>query len=664
MKKKYKPIQTFVAIDTETTGLFGHHGCRPFAVSTCDQDGNTNYWETPVNPATRTPNWTLSTVQKIWDYLIKFDVWVFHNLTFDLWMLSFLPSRKFGQIAQFMEEYIDFHDTLVRAHLFNSKEPLGLKEQALLHCGILDDDEKELDDCIKHLRHEAKKRSWTIAEEGIEELAGQRSKFHKCDFWIAKEIARSDRLPSKHPYHNICKTYAIKDSIRTAALFIRQEQTFESHPELLKPYKIQKNVILPIYRMAQQGISLHRIKFQTEMQEAENAKKVFVKTLRKLCNDSNFNPNSGLQLKKVIYEQFKFRVDRSTAKGNPSTDKSALPGLLNQDANKDARKFISTLLQYREVDSALKYMHSYQRFQRNEILYPSFNQCGTSTTRLSSSNPNGQNIGKGKERFDEDGNAIIAYSIRRVFGPDKGKVWSSIDYDQLQLRIFAYWSKESSLIDAFVKGFDFHTYMAMLIFETDEPTKIQRRVAKNVNFGYIFGAGENKIDATAGMPGIFRRVQSLFPNVTDAINRTVSFVRKHGYITTASGYRLNVPRNKAYAGVNYIVQGTEGDIVKTAITKCDIYLKSIPDIRIILQVHDELLFSANTYLGLNTIKKHLNTLAKLMEESGNEFEVPCICKPEIILDNWGEAIKLSDWRSDYCGDSSQQTRRRTRNGLR
>lgn len=645
-KAKYKPIESFIAIDTEGTGLFGHHGCRSFAVSTCDNLGHTNYWEAPVNPRTRIPQWSTRTLNSIYNYILSFDCLVFHNMAYDLFMLSLLPSRKWAALPIVVESSKDFHDTLIRTHLIDSKAPKGLKEQALLHCEILDNDEKELDDCIKSLRHEAKKLGWAIAEEGHTHLAGQKDKFHKCDFWLARAIADYYNYPESHPYRSICSTYAIKDAVRTAALFICQEQTFAANPELLAPYAIQHDVIMPIYRMARNGINLHSTKFKQELQESQNLRKSLITTMQKLVDNEDFNPNSHLQLKSVIYDYFEFDVTRTTPSGSPSTDKSALPELKYQQKSKVALRFIDTLLQYREVNSAVTYMQSYKRFQLNQILHPSFHQCGTSTTRLSSSNPNGQNIGKGKEHFDENGNPVTVYSIRRVFGPPSDRLWASIDYDQLQLRIFAYWSKEPSLIKAFEDGFDFHTFVAKSIFDVEEPTKAQRKVAKYVNFGIIFGAGPTKIDFMCGVPGTHSRVLKLFPNVAESIARTVSFVRRHGYVTTASGYRLQVPRNKAYAGVNYIVQGTEGDIVKTALTKCDKYLTSLDgqETKIILQVHDELLFSLQRKHSQQRTIKLLNNLSALMEESGMEFGVPCICKPEIIEDNWAESVKLSEWK--------------------
>lgn len=679
-KSKYiRRDDNFIAVDTEGTGLFPHHGCRAFAISSCDHSGDMNYWDARVNPFTRSVTWNPTLVRDIFEYILSYPVLVFHNFGYDFQiLLKLIEDTKLTkkQRSNIITELHDreIHDTVIRTHLFDSKAPRGLKDQALLHCDILDDDEKILDDIIKHIRLTyAKQNQWLLAQEGVEELAGQKNKFYKCDFWMAKEYAYALDLPPEDIHWRVCETYARRDALRTASLFVVQENTFESYPQFQKPYAIQKDLLFPLLRMSQQGIRLHDTKFDVELEEAKNIQKSHLRNMRIQLKDLSFNPKSHPQLKEALFDTFKFTPPKITAKGQASTDKTALPLLLLQKNSKPATRFVESLLAYREVSSAVSYMESYKRFQIDGYLYPSLNQCGTSTTRLSSSNPNGQNIGKGKEYTDEEGNTLIRYSIRRVFGPRKGQNWVSIDYDQLQLRIFAYWSKEKSLMDAFVKGFDFHTYMAMLIFETNEPTKIQRRTAKAINFGYIFGAGEAKIDATAGIKGIFRRVQRLFPNVTEQINRTVAFVKQYGYIETASGYRLKVDKRKAYAGVNYIVQGTEGDIVKSALIDCDEfiykalflsndpisnYIKQVKQSRdlfnefnkfriatsIILQVHDELLFSIpslqdNLEAGVHV----LNTLALIMEKAGDKFGVPCKCKPEVIEDNWAEARKLDSY---------------------
>lgn len=269
------------------------------------------------------------------------------------------------------------------------------------------------------------------------------------------------------------------------------------------------------------------------------------------------------------------------------------------------------------------------------------NIVGTSTTRLSSSDPNGQNVSKGKENeehIDADGNPIVEYSLRRVFGPPRGKVWYAIDYDQLQIRIFAFLSGELSLINAIRAGFDFHTTVARDLYEVEFPTKAQRKTAKYINFGIIFGAGERRISELSGVPWAYRKFTKLYPNVAEYIRSVSSESRSNGFIRTASGYPLVVPRNRSYAGVNYKVQGTEGDIVKLALYRIN-QLLSKPKYDCcsnLLQVHDEFIFEAPS-----DFEFPVSEICSIMELCGLEFGVECKAKPEIIKTNWAEGKELA-----------------------
>lgn len=225
------------------------------------------------------------------------------------------------------------------------------------------------------------------------------------------------------------------------------------------------------------------------------------------------------------------------------------------------------------------------------LLFASYDEAGTATTRLGCREPNLMNIAKAMNPFEKDFPDVSYYlsespSIRGIFGPPKGYLWYPMDYSQLQLRIFAAASGETSLQQAFLDGWDAHDYMAHRIFNLPDgvkPEDAQRRIAKNVNFGFIFGAGESKIDATAGRPGLYQDVLRLFPNAHKFIERTKEGIRRDGCVYTLGGYPLAIPlrSNKwrpdvlapaAHAGVNYIVQGTEGEIVKLGIALCHEFL--------------------------------------------------------------------------------------------
>jgi DNA polymerase I-like protein with 3'-5' exonuclease and polymerase domains len=631
----------FLAIDTESTGLFVYHGCEAFSISLChSEDGSNDFWDFNVNTVSRSVEYINGRVKDLYHRILDYTEFTFHNSVFDLLMLRKLP--RYGQ--RIFEHILSntFHDTIFSAHLVNSQDPLGLKEQCLLYCNILDTDEKQLDDYTKKARLQAKKLGWAIASADIPSLAGQSDKFHKCDMWVPKQLAIHQKLPLTNPWHTANQTYNNLDTWRSVCLRTIHKQWLKENPQYLPAYEQNIKTVYSVIAMQDHGITIQKEHFLPEYRKAKTVRDKAIKDMKSQIGNPDFNYSSTQQLQAALFTRFKFKPVKKTKAGGNSTDKTVLPELRLQKAAPKAKKFLDTLLSAREVQAAVSYMESYQRYELNGRLHPSFKIAGTSTVRFSSQNPNGQNIGKGKEDEDEYGNKSIKYSIRKVFGPEPGHVWLATDYDQLQLRIFATWSKEKVLMEAFRKGFDFHTYVAMIIFETDEPTKLQRRIAKNVNFGYIFGAGEAKIDSTAGVPGLYRRVQQLFPNVTEQIARTVSFVKRHGYVETASGYKLTVDKRKAYAGVNYIVQGTEGDIVKKALNDCFSFLSkdhsaesvlAHSPVKIVLQVHDEIIFDIPLALKLKNYVKPIN---RIMEQAGTYYGIECKCKPELYYNNWAE----------------------------
>ncbi len=644
-KKKFRKIKfdRFLAIDTETTGLDLIHGCGAFAVSLCDNDGNVHYFEVPVDPKTRKPKWSIALKQSLEYLVMAFEGldFVFHNATFDIRVLSKL-SRKLAKFFRSVPKE-KIHDTMVMAHLLDSKGPKGLKDLSVLHLDTLDDDEEELDKAVKKLHFVAKKLGWNYARADHPQFPGAKSRWHKMDMWIPRAYAESKKFEGTEEYRqfllNVCSKYAKLDAERTAGLFLVLLQALNEDWEAVTAYRIQQRVFYPLIDMEENGIHLLPQEFAREIEAYTVQKEAFTRSLRKLSDTPDLNPDANGQLSTILFDHFRYSPEKLTKTKAPSTDKEALNLLQYQTNTFQAKRFVDTLLHYRATNTALSYLNSYKRFQHDSYLHPNMNIVGTSTTRLSSSEPNGQNVSKGREldELDEDGNKIIAYSLRQVFGPPPGFKWYAIDYDQLQIRIFAYLSKEQSLVSAIEQGFDFHTTVAKSIFGVEEPTKQQRKVAKAINFGIIFGAGARKIDYMAGMIGSYDRFTLLYPNVASYIESTIKEVRRNGFIRTASGYPLTVPKNKAYAGVNYRVQGTEGDIVKYALANIYDYLQfNEPSIQIILQVHDEFLFQCP-----NNVEFPVGHICDLMEQAGSFFGVPCKAKPEIIKHNWGNPESIS-----------------------
>jgi DNA polymerase I-like protein with 3'-5' exonuclease and polymerase domains len=643
-----KSLTSFLAIDTETTGLSLKHGCRAFAVSMCDHSGEQYYWDAPVNTNTRTPAWTQQQRDEIYGVISSYPVLVFHNALFDIRVLAYLDPR--------IEKLIlskQYHDTMILSHILDSKKTKSLKDLGVLELGINDTDEKQLDDLVKKLHFAAKKLKWDYARPGHPHFPGAKSKFHKMDMWLPKAYARSKHFEGTEDFKelclSVCETYARLDAVRTAGLYHVFMERLLTDQLSHESYQLQLDVLKPLIEIEETGLHLIEREFTGELLQYQTLKDDLLASLQTYLGDLDFNPESTDQLRYALFEYFEFPVIKTTKTGLPSTDKEVLNELQYYTTNLQGRRFLRVLAKFRGCNSALKYLRSYERFQKNGILYPNMNVVGTSTTRLSSNEPNGQNVSKGKEAKDidgndlrdADGNPIIEYSLRKVFGPARGKVWYAVDFDQLQIRIFAFISKEKSLMEAIINGFDFHTTVAKALYGVDEPTKQQRKVAKYINFGIIFGAGERKIDHLSGVPGSFQKFRLLYPNVADYIDSVSKEVRKNGYVRTPGKYPLTVEKHKAYAGVNYQVQGAEGDIVKRSLVKIYKYLKTIQtSAKLILQVHDEIIFEVDKSEDFsNTLTK----ICSIMEASGEYYGVPCKAKPEIIEHNWGAPQDYWKW---------------------
>ena len=209
------------------------------------------------------------------------------------------------------------------------------------------------------------------------------------------------------------------------------------------------------------------------------------------------------------------------------------------------------------------------------------------------------------------------------------------------------------MIDAFAAGYDFHGFMASRIFnkDIDKITKSERRIAKNVNFGFVFGASPKKIEATSGMSGLWDTVCSLFPSAHKFMEITKRQVRSRGYVTTPHGYRLYT--KFPHKGVNYIVQGCEGDIVKEAMVLCGSYLRQersgmnqmhgmIKAVKkqysghMKFQIHDELIFD----LPIKTPRRNrrvITDIVKLMEQPGEDIGMVLPVDVERTETDWSQA---------------------------
>ncbi|WAJ37682.1 DNA polymerase I [Pseudomonas sp. GOM7] len=351
-----------------------------------------------------------------------------------------------------------------------------------------------------------------------------------------------------------------------------------------------------------------------------------------------FNLSSPKQLGAILYEKLGYPVISKTAKGQPSTAEAVLAELAEQNY-----ELPKVLMQYRSL-SKLKSTYTdklpEQINPRTGRIHTSYHQAVAATGRLSSSDPNLQNI---PIRTAE------GRRIRQAFVAPKGYKLMAADYSQIELRIMAHLAKDEGLLDAFRHDLDVHKATAAEVFGValEEVTSDQRRKAKAINFGLIYGMSAfglakqidvERKEAQAYIDRYFAR----YPGVLSYMERTRAQAAEQGYVETVFGRRLYLPeihaQNQAMrkgaerAAINAPMQGTAADIIKRAMIKVDGWLQdSGIDARIILQVHDELVLEVREEL----IDEVSAKLKALMGDAA-ELDVPLLVEVG-VGSNWDEA---------------------------
>jgi DNA polymerase-1 len=351
-----------------------------------------------------------------------------------------------------------------------------------------------------------------------------------------------------------------------------------------------------------------------------------------------FNLGSPKQLGAILYEKLGLPVLKKTSKGQASTAEEVLAKLAEDDY-----PLPKVLMQYRSM-SKLKSTYTdrlpEQINPRTGRIHTSYHQAVAATGRLSSSDPNLQNI---PVRTAE------GRRIRQAFVAPKGYKLLAADYSQIELRIMAHLSKDEGLMNAFRDNLDVHTATAAEVFKVElgEVTSDQRRSAKAINFGLIYGMGAQKLGKDIGVDTKTAKAYidvyfARYPGVREYMERTRAQAADQGYVETFFGRRLylpdinsNKPQERAAAertAINAPMQGTAADIIKKAMVLVDNWLAdSGLDAKVILQVHDELVLEVREDLVAEVsekIRQHMSAAAQL--------DVPLLVEVG-VGNNWDEA---------------------------
>lgn len=341
-----------------------------------------------------------------------------------------------------------------------------------------------------------------------------------------------------------------------------------------------------------------------------------------------FDIASPKQLSRILFEKLSLSPKglKKTTTRSVSTQFSELVKL------RGLHPIIEHLIKFREQS---KLLNTYVAVLPGLIgsdgrIHTTFNQKGTATGRLSSSEPNLQNIPI---------RSSLGQKIRRAFVADEGYVLASFDYSQLELRIAAAFASDAKLMEAFRKGEDVHLRTASEIFKApaSQVTSQMRRRAKTINFGILYGMGAKALAASLGVEleeseGYLRQYLKDFPGIAAYRERVVAEARQRGYVKTLFGRRRYFPQltsrfqyvraEAERMAINAPIQGTEADIIKRAMIKVAAMLKKegkFNGARLLLQVHDELLFE----LGERDSEAVMRNIKGIME-SVPELEIPIV----------------------------------------
>ena len=420
------------------------------------------------------------------------------------------------------------------------------------------------------------------------------------------------------------------------ALYAKQDKELEKLPELNKLAKDVEWPVIPVLaRMEYTGVLLNSAyleKFSDEIDDMISDLKQKIYGFA----DQEFNISSPGQLAEILFEKLNLPTDGiKKGKTGYSTAASEL------DKLRSIHPVIDVISQYREVTKLKNtYIDTLPKMvDDNSRLHTTFSLTTAQTGRLSSSDPNLQNIPIKTE---------LGKRIRTAFEADKGRVLISADYSQFELRLAAALSGEEELIKLFNNHADVHIMTAAQIYERDpeDVTKQMRRAAKTINFGVLYGQGPHALSQSTGMDfksskNFIDRFFEIRPKLKEFIKNTREQADKQGYVETLLGRRRPTPdvkssnfavREAAYrAAVNLPIQGTAADIMKLAMIKVDQALKeNYEDCEILLQIHDSLLVECPEAKEEEVSK----TIQQTMEEA---YKLPVEIAVEVDSGkNWGE----------------------------
>ncbi|MGE6471141.1 DNA polymerase I [Serratia proteamaculans] len=566
------------------------------------------------------------------------------TLTANLIGLSFAIAPGEAAYLPVAHDYLDAPAQLDRAHVLATLKPLLEDEKALKVGQNLKFDMSLLaryDITLRGIAFDTMLESYVLDSVG-----GRHDMDSLSDRYLGHKTVTFEEIAGKGKkqltFNQIAleqaAPYAAEDADVTLQLHLAMWPQLKESAELLTVFNEIEMPLLPVLShiertgvlIDQSILATHSIELTKRLAELEIQ-------AHELAEEP-FNLASTKQLQAILYEKQKLPILKKTPGGAPSTNEEVLAELaLDYPLPK-------VILEYRGLAKLKTTYTDKLPLMINPVsgrVHTSYHQAVTATGRLSSSDPNLQNI---PVRNDE------GRRIRQAFIAPEGYRIVAADYSQIELRIMAHLSQDEGLLKAFAAGEDIHRATAAEVFglPLDKVTNEQRRSAKAINFGLIYGMSAFGLARQLGIPrGEAQRYMDLYferyPGVLEYMERTRQQAASQGYVSTLDGRRLYLPdvsssngmRRKAAerAAINAPMQGTAADIIKRAMIEVDAWLQSQekPLVRMIMQVHDELVFEVHE----SVIEESNQRIRELME---NSMALAVPLKVDVgVGANWDEA---------------------------
>ncbi|AHG20219.1 DNA polymerase I [Chania multitudinisentens RB-25] len=566
------------------------------------------------------------------------------TLTANLIGLSFAIAPGMAAYLPVAHDYLDAPAQLDRTHVLAALKPLLEDEKALKVGQNLKFDKSLLARYGIDLRGIA--YDTMLESYVLDSVSGRHDMDSLADRYLGHKTTTFEEIAGKGKnqltFNQIAfeqaAPYAAEDADVTLQLHLAMWPQLKESESLLRVFNEIEIPLLPVLsHMERTGVLIDQNILAAHSQELAKRLADLEVQAHELAEEP-FNLASTKQLQAILYEKQKLPVLKKTPGGAPSTNEEVLAELaLDYPLPK-------VLLEYRGLAKLKTTYTDKLPLMINPVsgrVHTSYHQAVTATGRLSSSDPNLQNI---PVRNDE------GRRIRRAFIAPEGYRIVAADYSQIELRIMAHLSQDEGLLKAFAEGKDIHRATAAEVFglPLDKVTSEQRRSAKAINFGLIYGMSAFGLARQLGIPrSEAQRYMDLYferyPGVLEYMERTRQQASEQGYVSTLDGRRLYLPdvrssnamRRKAAerAAINAPMQGTAADIIKRAMIEVDNWLQGQeqPLVRMIMQVHDELVFEVHE----SAIEEASQRIHELME---NSMKLAVPLKVDVgVGKNWDEA---------------------------